>query len=386
MRRSWSLLIVILLLSAVSYAVLNYLDNRQFVATDNAYTTGDIITVSSRMEDIVLWLGAEEGDYVQAGQALVKLDGGTSRSALFRAQSQLARAVQEVAALKQKVKRRQAEVAEHKAAHALAKNEAVRRKKLAKKNMISKEELDMSVLRMAVTAAALNTARQALTEAEINATSLPIAQHPDVKQAAVSVRGYSSDVNKSTVVAPVSGHIAKRFVSPGDIIKVGKPLFQIVQLDKVWVEANFKETKLRYLRLGQPVQITSDLYGEDVHYAGKVIGGGTGTGAAFSLLPAQNATGNWLKIVQRVPVRIELVGDTVQEKPLPLGTSLHVSIDTSLHDGLQLNQTPKASPVDVSDVYAYWKAGGQAMVERIIAENLPADRDTSNRASTGSQP
>ncbi|OUS15841.1 hypothetical protein A9Q88_09770 [Gammaproteobacteria bacterium 50_400_T64] len=371
MRRSWSLLIVILLLSAVSYVVMNYLDNRHFVATDNAYTTGDIITVSSRMEDIVLWLGAEEGDYVEAGQALVKLDGGTSRSALNRAQSQLARAVQEVAALKQKVKRRQAEVIEYQAAHALAKNEAERRKTLAKKNMISKEELDMSVLRMAVTAAALNTARQALAEAEINATSLPIAQHPDVKQAAVGVRGYSSDLNKSKVVAPVSGHIAKRFVSPGDIVKVGKPLFQLVQLNKVWVEANFKETKLRNLRLGQPVTITSDLYGEEIHYEGRVIGGGTGTGAVFSLLPAQNATGNWLKIVQRVPVRIELVGDTVREKPLPLGTSLHVSIDTSQRDGLQLNQTPKATPIDVSGVYAYWKADGQAMVDRIIAENLP---------------
>ena len=384
MRRSWSLLIVILLLSAVSYAVLNYLDSRHFVATDNAYTTGDIITVSSRMEDIVLWLGAEEGDYVEAGQALVKLDGGTSRSALYRAQSQLARAVQEVAALKQKVKRRQAEVTEHQASYALAKNEAERRKKLAKKNMISKEELDTSVLRMAVTAAALNTARQALAEAEINATNLPIAQHPDVKHAAVSVRGFSSDVNKSTVVAPVSGHIAKRFVSPGDIIKVGKPLFQLVQLDQVWVEANFKETKLRHLRLGQPVTITSDLYGEETHYEGKVIGGGTGTGAAFSLLPAQNATGNWLKIVQRVPVRIAMVGDTVREKPLPLGTSLHVSIDTSQRDGLQLNQTPKVTPVDVSGVYAYWKAGGQAMVERIIAENLPSSSKTAETA--GSQP
>jgi len=384
MRRSWSLLIVILLLSAVSYAVMNYLDNRQFVATDNAYTTGDIITVSSRMEDIVLWLGAEEGDYVEAGQALVKLEGGTPRSALYRAQSELARAVQEVAALKQKVKRRQAEVTEHQAAYALARNEAERRKKLAKKNMISKEELDTSVLRMAVTAAALNTARQALAEAEINATNLPIAQHPDVKHAAVSVRSFSSDVNKSTVVAPVSGHIAKRFVSPGDIIKVGKPLFQLVQLDKVWVEANFKETKLRNLRLGQPVTITSDLYGEETHYEGKVIGGGTGTGAAFSLLPAQNATGNWLKIVQRVPVRIAMVGDTVREKPLPLGTSLHVSIDTSQRDGLQLNQTPKATPVDVSGVYAYWKADGQAMVERIIAENLPSTSKTTETA--GSQP
>jgi membrane fusion protein (multidrug efflux system) len=376
MRRSWSLLIVILLLSAVSYAVVNYLDNRHFVATDNAYTTGDIITVSAQLDDIVMWLGAEEGDYVEAGQALIKLDGGTQKNALDRAQSELARTVQEVAALKQKVHRRQAEIKQYEASYKLAKNEAERRQKLAKKGMISKEERDVSVLRMAVVAASLDTARQALSEAQIDAGTMPIAEHPDVKRAAAWVRGQNSGVNKGTVVAPVSGHIAKRFVSPGDIIKAGKPLFQIVQLDKVWVEANFKETKLRNLRLGQPVTITSDLYGEETHYEGKVVGGGTGTGAAFSLLPAQNATGNWLKIVQRVPVRIELVGDTVREKPLPLGTSLHVAIDTSERDGLQLNQSPKAKPVDVSAVYGYWRTGAHEMTDRIIAENLPAGSET----------
>ncbi len=381
MRRSWSLLIVILLLSAVSYVVLNYLDNRQFVATDNAYTTGDIITVSSQLDDIVMWLGAEEGDYVEAGQPLIKLDGGAQKNALDRAQSELARAVQEVAALKQKVRRRQAEIQQYEASYNLARNEAERRKKLAKKGMISKEELDMSVLRMAVVAASLETARQALSEAQIDAGTMPIAEHPDVRRAASWTRGQNSGVNKGTIVAPVSGHIAKRFVSPGDIIKTGKPLFQIVQLDKVWVEANFKETKLRNLRLGQSVEITSDLYGEETHYEGRVIGGGTGTGAAFSLLPAQNATGNWLKIVQRVPVRIELVGDTVRERPLPLGTSLHVSIDTSNQEGLQLNQTPKATPVDVSSVYQYWRAGAHAMTDRIIAENLPQ-----NSESAGDKP
>lgn len=378
MRRSWSLLIVILLLSGISYMVLNYLDNRHYVATDNAYTTGDIITVSSQLDDIVLWLGAEEGDYVEAGQALIKLDGGAQKNALDRAQSELARTVQEVAALKQKVQRRQAEIKQYEASYKLAKNEAQRRQKLAKKGMISKEERDMSVLRMAVVAASLETARQALSEAQIDAGTMPIAEHPDVKRAAAWARGQNSGVNKGTVVAPVSGHIAKRFVSPGDNIKAGKALFQIVQLDKVWVEANFKETKLRNLRLGQPVTITSDLYGEEAHYKGKVVGSGTGTGtgAAFSLLPAQNATGNWLKIVQRVPVRIELVGDTVRDKPLPIGTSLHVSIDTSEQNGLQLNQSPKAKPVDVSAVYGYWRIGAHKMTERIIAENLPAASET----------
>lgn len=386
MRRSVSLFIVVAVLAALSYGVSNYLGKRKFVETDNAYTTGDIINVGSQLDDVILWLGAEEGDYVEQGQELIRLDGGTPKNRLARAQSDLARAVQEVATLKQLGRRRAAEVREAEIRYTLARNEAERRKKLADRGMISKEERDISVLRMEEAKAAMDSAQQKLIEARIDAGAMPIAQHPKVLTAGAWARGLSSMVNKTTIVAPVAGHIAKRFVSAGDVIKAGRPLLQMVQLDKVWVAANFKETQLRNLHIGQPAKIVSDLYGDEVVYEGTVIGTGTGTGAAFSLLPAQNATGNWLKIVQRVPVRIALEGDMIKTHPLPLGTSLAVTIDTSDRDGPRLTAAPSPRPVDVTATYGYWRAGGQAMVDRIVAENLPTAAATETTPRTVASP
>lgn len=386
MRRSVSLFIVVAVLAALSYGVSNYLGKRKFVETDNAYTTGDIINIGSQLDDVILWLGAEEGDYVEQGQELIRLDGGTPKNRLARAQSDLARAVQEVATLKQLGRRRAAEVREAEVRYTLARNEAERRKKLADRGMISKEERDISVLRMEEAKAAMDSAQQKLIEARIDAGAMPIAQHPKVLTAGAWARGLSSMVNKTTIVAPVAGHIAKRFVSAGDVIKAGRPLLQLVQLDKVWVAANFKETQLRNLRIGQPAKIVSDLYGDEVVYEGTVIGTGTGTGAAFSLLPAQNATGNWLKIVQRVPVRIALEGDMIKTHPLPLGTSLAVTIDTSDRDGPRLTAAPSPRPVDVTATYGYWRAGGQAMVDRIVAENLPTAAATEETPRTVASP
>lgn len=386
MRRSVSLFIVVAVLAALSYGVSNYLGKRKFVETDNAYTTGDIINIGSQLDDVILWLGAEEGDYVEQGQELIRLDGGTPKNRLARAQSDLARAVQEVATLKQLGRRRAAEVREAEIRHTLARNEAERRKKLADRGMISKEERDISVLRMEEAKAAMDSAQQKLIEARIDAGAMPIAQHPKVLTAGAWARGLNSMVNKTTIVAPVAGHIAKRFVSAGDVIKAGRPLLQLVQLDKVWVAANFKETQLRNLRIGQPAKIVSDLYGDEVVYEGTVIGTGTGTGAAFSLLPAQNATGNWLKIVQRVPVRIVLNDDMIKKYPLPLGTSLAVTIDTSDRDGPRLTAAPSPRPVDVTATYGYWRAGGQAMVDRIVAENLPTVAATEETPRTVASP
>lgn len=371
MRRIWSLFFILLILASISYAFIKYLDGRYYIATDNAYTTGDIITVSSQLDDIIMWLGGEEGDYVTAGQALVKLDGGAPKNSLSRAKSELARVVQEVAKLKQKVERRRAEVVQWRASYKLAKSEADRRQKLASRGMISSEEYEIALLNLEEVAASLDTAKQKLSEAEIDAGNMPVAQHPEVLRAAAWASGNQAYVNKTVIVSPVTGHIAKRFVSAGDIIQVGKPLFQLVQLDKAWVEANFKETKLRKLRIGQAVTIKSDLYGDEVSYSGRVMGTGTGTGAAFSLLPAQNATGNWLKIVQRVPIRIEFTDDAIGKYPLPLGTSLHVTVDTSDQSGPRLSKVPTARPVDVSAVYGYWRQGAREMADQVIADNLP---------------
>lgn len=372
MRRPVTLLIAVVVLAALAYGVSSYLGQRKFVETDNAYTAGDIINVGSQLDDVILWLGAEEGDYVEQGQDLVRLDGGMPKNRLARAQSDLAHTVQDVAALKQLVNRRVAEVREKEVRFTLARNEAERRTKLADRGMISKEERDISVLHMDEAKAALESSQQRLGEARINAGTMPIAEHPRVMTAGALARGMYAMVNKTRIVAPVAGHVAKRFVSAGDVIKAGKPLLQLVQLDKVWVQANFKETQLRNLRIGQPAKIRSDLYGEETVYTGTVVGTGTGTGAAFSLLPAQNATGNWIKIVQRVPVRIALDPETVKAHPLPLGTSLSVTVDTSDRSGARLTEAPSPRPMDVTATYGYWREGAREMVARIIAENLPS--------------
>ena len=386
MRRSVSLFIVIAVLAALSYGVSSYLGKRKFVETDNAYTTGDIINIGSQIDDVVVWLGAQEGDYVEQGQELIRLDGGTPKNRLARAQSDLARTVRDVAALKQLVRRKAAEVREAEVQYRLARNEAERRDKLAERGMISKEERDVSMLRMDAAKAAQETAQQELIEARINAGAMPIAEHPRVLTAGALARDMYSMVNKTRIVAPVAGHIAKSFVSAGDVIKAGRPLLQLVQLDRVWVEANFKETQLRNLRIGQPAKIVSDLYGAEVVYEGTVVGTGTGSGAAFSLLPPQNATGNWLKIVQRVPVRVEFKGDLIKSHPLPLGTSLTVTIDTSDRDGPRLKMAPSPRPVDVTATYGYWREGGKEMVARIIAENLPTAMTTEDTPRTISSP
>lgn len=373
MRRRLSLAAIVLFLGAVSYAVNIYVSHRREISTDNAYATGDIVNIGAQLDDIILWMGAEEGDFVDKGQPLIKLDGGTPRNRLARAQSDLARTVREVVALKQRAKRREAELRQADAHYQKARNEAERRKALAAKGMVSKEERDVSVLQMDEARAALETAREALAEARIWAGFRPVAEHPKVLTAAALARGLNSQVNKTTIVAPVAGHIAKRLASAGDIVAAGRPLLQLVRLDRIWVEANFKETQLRRLRIGQPARMVSDLYGESVVYQGVTVGTGTGTGAAFALLPAQNATGNWLKIVQRVPVRIALTDvEQIKRYPLPLGAALTVSVDTSDDRGPRLTQAPNPAPVDVSDAYGYWREGGPEMVARIIAENLPA--------------
>ncbi|HEX4881812.1 MAG TPA: HlyD family efflux transporter periplasmic adaptor subunit [Porticoccaceae bacterium] len=376
MRRYLSLAIVVAVLAALAYAANGYLGGRQQVNTDNAYTTGDIIGIGSQLDDVIVWMGAEEGDYVEQGQELVVLDGGTPKNLLARAQSELGRTVREVAALQRHAQRMAAELAEEEANYRLARNEAQRRQKLAERNMISREEVELSVLRMEKARAAADSAQQDLAEARALAGTMPIAEHPRVLTAAALARGRFAGVNKTRIVAPVSGHIAKRFASSGDLIKAGRPLLQLVQLDRVWVQANFKETQLRDLRIGQPAKLVSDLYGDEVVYEGRVTGIGAGTGAAFALLPAQNATGNWLKIVQRVPVRIELQGAAVRAHPLPLGTSLNVTVDTSDRAGPRLTQAPAPKPVDVSPAYRYWRAGAHEMVAEIIAANLPAGAET----------
>jgi membrane fusion protein (multidrug efflux system) len=235
--------------------------------------------------------------------------------------------------------------------------------------MVSKEELDAARTREAETRVAMETAQLALAKARVRAGTQELTEHPMVMVAAARLRSAYRDWQKSRIIAPVDGEIARRRVQAGQRIAAGTPLFSIAERHSAWVEANFKETQLRYIRPGQPVEIHSDLYGNTLTLRGRVDSIGTGTGSVFSLLPPQNATGNWIKIVQRVPVRIELDEGFDQQLPLPFGASLHVRVNTRERSGPALRMTESVEPVADADIYHYQDEGVDELIAQIIADS-----------------
>jgi membrane fusion protein (multidrug efflux system) len=168
--------------------------------------------------------------------------------------------------------------------------------------------------------------------------------------AAARVKDAYLAVQRTTIHAPVTGYIAKRSVQVGQRIEPGLAMMAIVPLDNLWVDANFKEVQLQRMRIGQPARITADIYGKRVEYEGEVAGVGMGTGAAFALLPAQNASGNWIKVVHRVPVRIRLRPEQLVEHPLRIGLSMKVRVDLRA-EGPQLAKSPRSTPAYAPEVY-----------------------------------
>jgi len=194
-----------------------------------------------------------------------------------------------------------------------------------------------------------------------------VATHPNVLAAAAKVRDAYLNNARNTLPAPVTGYVAKRSVQVGQRVAPGTPLMAIVPLGSVWVDANFKEVQLKHMRIGQPVELTADVYGSSVVYHGKVVGFSAGTGSAFSLLPAQNATGNWIKVVQRLPVRIELDQKELQAHPLRIGLSMQADVDVKNDNGTQLSTAQNT--VYQTNVFDKYGAEADAEIARIIAEN-----------------
>ena len=334
--------------------------------TDNAYVTGNLVVVSAQVEGTVVSISTEENDVVATGSELLRLGDGDALQELQLRQQELALAVQEVVALRAQVARARAELALREVTKRLAQEEFQRRENLHRRKMLSDEELDTARTRAEETAGELDTARQVLSEITIRAGTGAIETQPLVMAAAARLRPAFRAWQKTRIVAPVDGEVARRRAQLGQWVEAGSPLFSIAERDNAWVEANFKESQLRHVRPGQPVAIRSDLYGDEYRLQGKVESIGTGTGAVFSLLPAQNATGNWIKIVQRVPVRIVLEQDHDPDYPLPFGASLHVSIDTHERSGPRVALQPPAAPLAQTDVFDYPTDEAERMIAAII--------------------
>ena len=370
-RRKFLLRLVLLitLLGAIGVGVWYYVFGRWYEGTDDAYVNGNVVQITPQVVGTVVKINADDGNLVHKGDVLVEIDGSDARIALQQAEAQLARTVRQVRGLYSNVESGLAVVAAQKVSLDRARADYTRRQGLVATGAISAEELAHAREALAAAESQLASTQQQLSTTKALVDETVIAKHPDVLATSAALRtAYLNDV-RSKIYAPVDGYIAKRSVQVGQRIQPGTALMAVVPLHQVWVDANFKETQLAHMRIGQPVTLKSDLYGSGVEFRGKVQSLGVGTGSAFSLLPAQNATGNWIKIVQRIPVRIELDGKQLDKNPLRIGLSMAVDVDLHDQSGPALAQQSPKEPAFTTDVYRDQMQGAQADIDRIIHEN-----------------
>jgi membrane fusion protein (multidrug efflux system) len=385
-RRRNGLVIVglMVLLAALIWGTWHWLHGRYLESTDNAYVAGNVIQITSQIAGTVTDIGVEETDYAQSGQWLIKLDPTDAKVALEQAQAQLAQTVREtralyanVGALQAQLSARQADAVRAQTDLSKLEEDVRRRTPLLSSGAVGKEEYEhaqqlVNTARQSWLAAqaAVQVAKEQLLASQSQTDGVAVANHPSVERAAARLREAYLALQRCQLVAPINGHIAKRSVQLGQRIQAGAPLMTLVALDQVWVDANFKESQLQNLRIGQKAELTADLYGEKVTYHGQLVGLGAGTGAAFALLPAQNATGNWIKVVQRVPVRIGLDAKELVNHPLRIGLSMEVNVDTHEQTGKILSDASREARSSSTSVYQLQEQSAQQLVSKIIAANL----------------
>ncbi|KAA0070594.1 HlyD family efflux transporter periplasmic adaptor subunit [Rhodanobacter sp. T12-5] len=340
------------------------------VKTDNAYVGGNQVAISAQVPGTVVAILADDTQHVEAGQVLVKLDGTDADTRLAQARSALAQAVRGVRQQTSSASSADAQVVAAKLDLKKAEADLKRRLPLIAAHAESPEIVQHLRNGVEQARAAVNAAEAQSAAAHAAIEGTDVAQNPVVLQARANFRAAWVAAQRNTIYAPVSGYVAERSVQLGNSVQPGQQLMTVVPLHDLWIDANFKESQLRHIRIGQPATVVSDLYGGDAEYHGKVIGLGAGTGSVFSLLPAQNATGNWIKVVQRVPVRIALDNKELDKHPLRIGLSTDVTVDIHDDRGSVLATTSAQQPVAQTDVYDRMASKADAEAERIIRANL----------------
>ncbi|AWV04514.1 EmrA/EmrK family multidrug efflux transporter periplasmic adaptor subunit [Burkholderia sp. JP2-270] len=358
--------------SSVAYGVYYLTVARYHESTDDAYVSGNLVQLTPQVAGTVVAVNADDTQIVKAGDPVVKLDNADAKVALGNAEAMLGQIVRQVSSLYVNNDLYAANVAQKQSDLARAQDDLRRRQAVAGMGAVSTE--DIAHARDTVTAAraALDAARRQAEANRALTDRTTISQHPNVQAAASKVRDAYLAYARNVLPAPVTGYVAKRSVQVGQRVSPGTPLMAIVPLDGVWIDANYKESQLRNMRIGQPVTLTADVYGGKVKYHGRVVGFSAGTGSAFASLPAQNATGNWIKIVQRLPARIQLDQKELEAHPLRIGLSMDVDVDTRDNTGPQLGAAMNTSYR--TDVFAGYGAQADAEIEKIIAQNIVTGR------------
>lgn len=368
-KKGLSIFILLLLLISIGSAAYWYFFIKGFEETEDAYVSGNQVMVSAQVAGNISKINVDNMDPVQAGDVLLELDDTNAKLSFEQAKSNLANAVRQVSQLNYTVKQLKSAVRANEITLAQAQGNLNRRVQLVKDGAIDKESFQHAKEAVELAKANLTTSQNQLGANQALLLDGPLSEQPQIQSAVSNFKQAWLNLERTKIRSPIKGYVARRNAQVGQAVSVGGALMAVVTTDQMWLDANFKETQLTHMRIGQPAEIHFDLYGKDKTFDGKVVGIEMGTGSAFSLLPAQNATGNWIKVVQRVPVRIQLDPQQLAENPLRIGLSATVKVNVTDSQGETLRDQAPATPLYSTNVLQYDESAVNNLIESIIRDN-----------------
>ena len=368
-KKGLSIFILLLLLIAIGSAAYWFFFIKGFEETEDAYVSGNQVMVSAQVAGNISKINVDNMDPVQAGDVLLELDDTNAKLSFEQAKSNLANAVRQISQLNYTVKQLKSAVRANEITLAQAQGNLNRRVQLVKDGAIDKESFQHAKEAVELAKANLTTSQNQLEANQALLLDGPLSEQPQIQSAVSNLKQAWLNLERTKIRSPIKGYVARRNAQVGQAVSVGGALMAVVTTDQMWLDANFKETQLTHMRIGQPVKIHFDLYGKDKTFDGKVVGIEMGTGSAFSLLPTQNATGNWIKVVQRVPVRIQLDPQQLAENPLRIGLSATVKVNVSDSKGETLRDQAPATTLYSTNVLQYDESAVNNLIESIIRDN-----------------
>ena len=368
-KKGLSIFILLLLLISLGSAAYWYFFIKGFEETEDAYVSGNQVMVSSQVAGNIAKINVDNMDPVQAGDVLLELDDTNAKLSFEQAKSNLANAARQVSQLNYTVKQLKSAVRANEITLAQAQGNLNRRVQLVKDGAIDKESFQHAKEAVELAKANLTISQNQLGANQALLLDGSLSEQPQIQSAVSNLKQAWLNLERTKIRSPIKGYVARRNAQVGQAVSVGGALMAVVTTEQMWLDANFKETQLTHMRIGQPVEIHFDLYGKDKTFNGKVVGIEMGTGSAFSLLPTQNATGNWIKVVQRVPVRIQLDPQQLAENPLRIGLSATVKVNVSDSQGETLRDQVPATTLYSTNVLQYDESAVNNLIESIIRDN-----------------
>ena len=368
-KKAFGIFFFILIITTALTALYWFFFLKDYQSTEDAYVNGNQIMISSQVAGNVRQINVENMDFVHAGDVLLELDDTDYQLSFSQAQNTLASAVRQISQLGYTVKQLEATVQANQTALTKAQGDLARREQLGKSGAIDKESLQHAREAVMTAEANLKAVKNQLAANKSLLMNVPLKEQPEIQKAISSVKQAWLNLQRTKITSPIDGYVARRSTQVGQKVAVGSALMAVIANDQMWVDANFKETQLKDMRIGQPVKLSFDLYGHDVKFDGKIEGIEMGTGSAFSVLPAQNATGNWIKVVQRVPVRISLDPQQITRYPLRIGLSTLVEVNIADTKGEMLSQQKRTAPLYATNTLSYDESAVENLIEKIIRDN-----------------